>query len=178
MFKNIGPIKDAEFELGDLTIIAGQNNTGKTYLVYTLYSFLDILTNKTFPGLYHYSSDAEFSEKTGKIASEIKNHQKTSIQFEELKVLEKLALRCSSVSFSSRLINQVFSSPNGEFENAKFSIEEEMNGAVYNDAVYKIEHLLGRMVLTLSGKSGILTFECKNVEKQTPAKKNYQSTNI
>ena len=39
-FKNIGPIKDAELELGDLTIIAGRNNTGKTYLVYTLYGFL------------------------------------------------------------------------------------------------------------------------------------------
>ena len=39
-FKNIGPVKDAEMELGDLTIIAGRNNTGKTYLVYTLYGFL------------------------------------------------------------------------------------------------------------------------------------------
>ena len=39
-FKNIGPIKKAELELDDLTIIAGQNNTGKTYLVYTLYGFL------------------------------------------------------------------------------------------------------------------------------------------
>ena len=27
-------------ELGDLTIIAGRNNTGKTYLAYTLYGFL------------------------------------------------------------------------------------------------------------------------------------------
>ena len=39
-FKSIGPIEEAELELGDLTIIAGRNNTGKTYLVYTLYGFL------------------------------------------------------------------------------------------------------------------------------------------
>ena len=39
-FKNIGPVNDAEVELGDLTIIAGRNNTGKTYMVYTLYGFL------------------------------------------------------------------------------------------------------------------------------------------
>ena len=39
-FKNIGPVKDANLELGDLTIIAGRNNTGKTYVVYTLYGFL------------------------------------------------------------------------------------------------------------------------------------------
>lgn len=32
-FKDIGPVKQAELELGDLTVIAGRNNTGKTYLV-------------------------------------------------------------------------------------------------------------------------------------------------
>ena len=30
-------------ELGDLTIVAGRNNTGKTYLAYTLYGFLKML---------------------------------------------------------------------------------------------------------------------------------------
>ena len=38
--KNIGIIKQAEFSLGDLTIICGENNTGKTYIAYTLYGFL------------------------------------------------------------------------------------------------------------------------------------------
>ncbi len=40
VFKNLGPIDKAELELGDLTIIAGRNNTGKTYVAYTLYGFL------------------------------------------------------------------------------------------------------------------------------------------
>ena len=39
-FKRLGPVKKAELDLGDLTIIAGRNNTGKTYLAYTLYGFL------------------------------------------------------------------------------------------------------------------------------------------
>ena len=39
-FRNIGPIADAELQLGDLTLIAGRNNTGKTYISYTLYGFL------------------------------------------------------------------------------------------------------------------------------------------
>lgn len=39
-FRGIGPIDDAELELGRLTVIAGRNNTGKTYLTYTLYGFL------------------------------------------------------------------------------------------------------------------------------------------
>ena len=38
--KNIGILKQAEFSLGDLTIICGENNTGKTYATYALYSFL------------------------------------------------------------------------------------------------------------------------------------------
>ena len=50
-FKNIGPIKDAELELGDLTVIAGRNNTGKTYLVYTLYGFLTTWEDSPGPPL-------------------------------------------------------------------------------------------------------------------------------
>ena len=45
-FRDIGPIKNAEFELGDLTIIAGRNNTGKTYLVYTLYGLLKLWSRR------------------------------------------------------------------------------------------------------------------------------------
>ena len=38
--KNIGILKQAELSLGDLTLICGENNTGKTYTAYTLYGFL------------------------------------------------------------------------------------------------------------------------------------------
>ncbi len=38
--KNLGAIKQAEFTLGDLTIICGSNNTGKTYATYALFGFL------------------------------------------------------------------------------------------------------------------------------------------
>ena len=39
-FSNMGPVKDAALQLGRLTVIAGRNNTGKTYIAYTLYGFL------------------------------------------------------------------------------------------------------------------------------------------
>ncbi len=39
--KNLGALKQAEFTLGDLTIICGINNTGKTYATYALFGFLD-----------------------------------------------------------------------------------------------------------------------------------------
>lgn len=39
--ENIGVFKYAEYELADLTIICGRNNTGKTYATYALYGFID-----------------------------------------------------------------------------------------------------------------------------------------
>ena len=41
MVKNLGVLRQAEFSLGDLTIICGKNNTGKTYATYALYGFLE-----------------------------------------------------------------------------------------------------------------------------------------
>lgn len=38
--ENLGIIRIAEFELSDFTVIAGKNNTGKTYATYALYAFL------------------------------------------------------------------------------------------------------------------------------------------
>ncbi|MFN7526487.1 MAG: AAA family ATPase, partial [Dolichospermum sp.] len=38
--KNLGTLREAEFTLGDLTIICGGNNTGKTYATYALFGFL------------------------------------------------------------------------------------------------------------------------------------------
>jgi predicted ATPase len=46
--KNLGPIKEANIEIGDLTIICGKNNTGKTYLTYALSTFLDTISRNLF----------------------------------------------------------------------------------------------------------------------------------
>ncbi len=43
-FENLGPLVTGELELADLTVICGENNTGKTYLTYTLYGLLQTLT--------------------------------------------------------------------------------------------------------------------------------------
>jgi predicted ATPase len=40
-FENLGNIAKGNVEINNLTIFAGQNNTGKTYVAYTLYSLLD-----------------------------------------------------------------------------------------------------------------------------------------
>ena len=39
--KNLGILGSADLELGDLTVVCGKNNTGKTYAAYAIYGFLD-----------------------------------------------------------------------------------------------------------------------------------------
>ena len=49
IFKNLGPITEATLEPGDLTVVAGPNNTGKTLIAHALYGFWekapDIITD-------------------------------------------------------------------------------------------------------------------------------------
>jgi len=45
--EKLGCLHKAEIELGDLTIICGYNNTGKTYVNYAIYGFLKFWINKT-----------------------------------------------------------------------------------------------------------------------------------
>lgn len=39
-FENLGLIDQADIELADLTLVCGENNTGKTYVTYAVYGFL------------------------------------------------------------------------------------------------------------------------------------------
>ncbi len=43
--QNLGVIEHAELELGDLTLICGSNNTGKTYVTYAIFGFLTVWRN-------------------------------------------------------------------------------------------------------------------------------------
>lgn len=56
--KNLGPLKQAEFSLGDFTIICGANNTGKTYATYALFGFLSFWQE----GYYVRVKDKEISQ--------------------------------------------------------------------------------------------------------------------
>ncbi len=60
--KNLGVLKQAEFSLGDFTIICGENNTGKTYATYALYGFLDLLRKRFRTDDYRYLPDKAFDE--------------------------------------------------------------------------------------------------------------------
>lgn len=44
----LGPLEQAEFELGAMTIICGKNNTGKTYATYALFGFFALWRGSIF----------------------------------------------------------------------------------------------------------------------------------
>ena len=46
VFENLGPMKRADLEIGDLTIICGGNNTGKTYATHATNGLFDFLRNE------------------------------------------------------------------------------------------------------------------------------------
>ena len=80
-FRNLGPIEDAELELGPLTIIAGRNNTGKTYLAYTL---CGLLRERAL-----WSGRGGASEKLATLSDELRSPEAEPLDFE--RIAESLA---------------------------------------------------------------------------------------
>lgn len=46
IIENLGVFECAKYEIGDLTVVCGKNNTGKTVAAYTLYGFFDYWRNR------------------------------------------------------------------------------------------------------------------------------------
>ena len=125
-FKNLGPIKEADLELGDLTIIAGRNNTGKTYLAYALYGFLKrwqwwpeagsfLDAQASISGHSEVRNLLRVVAKTGRVERAIDPH---SVNQERKATMEVLTR-----AFSEAGLARVFSSPRSKFDDAAITVE-------------------------------------------------------
>lgn len=133
IFKHLGPISKAELELGDLTVISGRNNTGKTYMAYALYGFMrkffDVSMGHPVSGLF----DAIFLDKVSKNTEEIEtllnengvvewNTDSDELAGQQIQLIQKV-----SQEFSQNELFGVFAAPEGLFEDstfeAKFGVE-------------------------------------------------------
>ena len=128
-FKKIGPVKEAELELGDFTLIAGRNNTGKTYLAYTLYGFLKQW--REWPEV-----DRFFIEKIGGfdyfpdmkgLVEEMKEkgQARYPVDRKTLDKQRKAVMRRLARAFSRSALAHVFSSSREKFEGASLEIKFE-----------------------------------------------------
>ena len=111
--KNLGILKHAEFSLGDLTIICGKNNTGKTYTAYALYGFLDSWREHIrFPVS---SAQIQSLLKEGGVKIDLGEHVKGA----------KRVLKNASKHYTNQL-DTIFAASEGRFRNSEFHIQTEI----------------------------------------------------
>ena len=132
-FERIGPVKEAQLTLGDLTIIAGRNNTGKTYLAYSLYGLLKHWqwpmgnVNSVLLQLQqsHTIRPKEWLPELTKLAESVleTGHAKCRVDSAALKAARHVVHAMLSSEFSARLGPSVFSSSAREFTGAKVTAE-------------------------------------------------------
>ena len=147
-FKNIGPIKEAELELGDLTIIAGRNNTGKTYMVYTLYGFLknftDLLFGKAGSRFFESHFEKMVSLSTDELVSKLIAEGQVEWEVDKNFLIEEQARLIQKMTreFSEHGISRVFNTSQGSFEDA--SLESEFSAEISTHIDLDISSKKGR----------------------------------
>lgn len=125
-FRNIGPAKDAELEVGNLTIISGRNNTGKTYLTYTLYGFLRMWRARLLSGFLSPSLRRPLSDIQVKpnVRYNLLENGKAKFQVNDDMLTKKRStlLKFISQEFSDDALFQVFNAPKDEFKDASIEV--------------------------------------------------------
>lgn len=143
-FKNLGPVKDATLELGDLTIITGRNNTGKTYMVYTLYGFLRDFNELAYDIMNDWSTNGNFSNEIKYSVEDIAGQLLKSETF-DLRISEsdldndriQLVRQMASL-YSHTRIDAVFNALPGTFSSTVFDIELDQKTREYSSLSYEV----------------------------------------
>jgi len=145
-FENLGNISKGSIELNNLTIFTGENNTGKTYATYAIYSLLDkdfryslkeitpIIDDLYRDGLYNLNLKDFFDINYKKIKKEIE------------------------VSFSKSLFN-VFSGSKDDFKKSKITFELDI--LEVKKELLKLHH---KSILTIGKKDNIIFELSKEID--------------
>jgi len=111
--QNLGNIKQANIKLNKLTIFAGENNSGKTYINYLLYGLLD----------KKFSSRSNIYQN---LLKEAKNDGVKKININEFLEENFNKLKDSLEDHFSKGLDQFFSAKKGTFSNFKLKILESL----------------------------------------------------
>ena len=153
-------------ELGDLTIVAGRNNTGKTYLVYTLYGFLrmwdrwpvaaDWPVGETEPAAPRASARRPIVQR---IVEQVLERGRASIEVspDALASERKNVMRVLASSFSREALSGVFSSPPDAFKGASIGVDfrAELPGDLR--PVELRTHSQGTLAIAYDGNNVVVT---------------------
>ena len=163
-FKNLGPVDEAELELGDLTIIAGRNNTGKTYLVYAVYGFLrglrTYVSKALSPDNFHRHLSLFDAPSIKEIVNGLMSGNKVSwyaepnvLCNEQVKVLEEAA-----AIYSKFGIAEVFNMPSKVFSATSFEVDL-VGGFRENESLGILVSTGGALSLDYDGERIVLSFD-------------------
>lgn len=124
-FKNLGTIKEAQIEMGDLTIICGENNTGKTYLTYAVWGiYANVDYQPTKEEMISFSKDEptlkeKYSIDIKEAKNQIKKFGKYSLNIDKE---DYLLIRQMAFRFYEKSIEKVFGVQDDYFSNLRLNI--------------------------------------------------------
>ena len=146
--KNLGVLKQAEFSLGDFTIICGENNIGKTYATYALYGFLDSWRERL--------DYLEVSLIPDEVMSDLRKNGITRINpLEYIQEAEKI-LNAICIQYTSSL-SHVFAAPKEKFKDTQFQASLDGNPLSGPIKPIPFKHRMGalnRQLFSLSIEEG------------------------
>jgi len=128
-FENLGNIKKANIELGNLTIFAGANNSGKTYVNYILYALLD-------------KKYALKSSLYDKYIDEAKENGISKINIIEFLDNNYSKLKSNLEKTFARSLDRFFSAEDGTFKNFKLTLFQDIEDIKNNILNSKISNEL------------------------------------
>ena len=108
--ENLGVLKQAEFSLGDMTIICGGNNTGKTYATYALFGFFSFWRDEY---LVSVKNDGELDQlfAEGVVHIDLSKY-----------ILDSKKILSEACKKYERKLPLVFAAPKERFTDTKFKI--------------------------------------------------------
>ncbi len=140
--KNLGILRQAEFSLGDITIICGGNNTGKTYATYALYGFL---------ATWRKHLGARASLIPDKVIDDLRNDGLARVKPMEYAQKARDLLDAICKGYSSSL-SRVFATSEEKFQDSQFRIFID-NDSFGSIKPKPLERRIGPLSFSMDGRS-------------------------
>ena len=150
--KNIGILKQAEFSLSDLTVICGENNTGKTYAACALYGFL-----KSWHQFIRFPiSNAQIQQA---LTERVKVELSQAID-------DMLTEACKKYT---KQLHKIFAAPEGTFQNSEFRLltdKIDIENKKFNSTLTSLQNPAFIFAKGAGSKEAILTSRIKEEQER------------
>ncbi|MDE0105261.1 MAG: AAA family ATPase [Bryobacterales bacterium] len=156
-FSNVGPVREASLNLGQLTVIAGRNNTGKTYVVYSLYGFLKQWKD-LFSGDQFLAAVPDAKSDCEAIHDGICRTGRATVPTSTSTILKRRQIVADKIGeHSSVLLRRVFNPKRRRFGNARLRIELDDASANVSPRPLEINFFQGKIRVDFDGEAVVVS---------------------